>query len=515
MSSTADNTPGDPAEHARYPAPSVGSEGFIARHDLWDEEQREAAVELDSTLDSLDFVRLVVADPHGLARSKTLTAHAFRTVLANGIGFSPAPFVLDTGHALAVDLFAASGAVGIPELSGAGGFMVVPDPLTFRILPHTSRPTGWVIGDEYLRSGAPHPLSSRRVLRGVSADLRVRDLECVVGLEVEWYLTRCVNQGCAEGVGGFGIQGEPPVVVPVDAGYQLNLEGLTDALAPVLDPLADAVIELGLPLRTIEHESGPGQLEFTFDPLEALVAADAMLLFRTVTKQVCARLGHHASFMALPGLPRFNPSGWHLHQSLVRGSSGQNLFASDRGDLLSPLGRGFLGGLLEHAVPGALLCTPTINGYRRLDGQFGFSPDRVVWCTENRGALLRVLGGFADPATHIENRIGEPCANPYLYLASQVTAGLDGVERCLDPGKASANPHQGTATALPRNLREALDAFAGSTHYRQVLGAPLMECLSKLKLSELARYEEWQARSGPVPAGGASEWEHREYFASY
>ncbi len=282
-------------------------------------------------------------------------------------------------------------------------------------------------------------------------------------------------------------------------------------------PLARAVRELGLPLRTVEHESGPGQLEFTFSPMNALDAADAMLLFRTVAKQVCARLGHHASFMALPRLDRFDPSGWHLHQSLFDTAADRNAFVPAEGGaaLLSDDGLGYVAGLLEHAVGIALFSVPTVNGYRRLDEQFSLSPDRVVWSAENRGALVRVLGGPGEESTHIENRIGEPCANPYLYLGAQLAAGLDGIERGLRPGESAEDPHAPSAAPLPRDLAEAVAAMEGSALARELLGKQLHDCLVQLKRSEVARFEEWLATAGPAAPGEATAWEHREYFAAY
>ncbi|PHQ51859.1 glutamine synthetase [Streptomyces cinnamoneus] len=494
---------------------STGSRDFIARHHLWDDRQRTAAAELEAALESLDFVRLVFADPHGLARSKTLTAEAFRTVLRNGMDYSPGPFVFDTGHATAVDFTVAGGGIGVDELLGAGDFVLVPDPLTFRELPYTGPRTGWVIGDEYLRSGAPHPLSSRALLRRLCGELRGKGLDYVVGLEVEWYLTRLVDEHYSGQPGGFGVQGLPPAVQPVNGGYQFNLDGLTDALEPVLAPLTRALTDLGLPLRSVEHESGPGQLEFTFAPQSALDAADAMLLFRTTTKQVCARLGHHASFMALPGLPGLDASGWHLHQSLACAATGENLFtAPDDRSALSETGDRFLAGLLAHAADAALLCVPTVNGYRRMNDRFSLAPSRAAWSVESRSAFLRVLGAHGDPAAHIENRMGEPCANPYLYLAGQLAAGLDGMEHKLVPDGPAADPHDTALPPLPRSLREALDALAASDFYRQVLGAPLTECLLRLKTSELRRYTAWQAGAAADDAH-VSEWEHREYFATY
>ncbi|GGO82133.1 glutamine synthetase family protein [Wenjunlia tyrosinilytica] len=504
----------------RYGRFSTGSVGFVERHGLWDEAQREAARELEQTLDSLEFVRVGFGDPHGLMRSKTLTVDSFRTVLRNGIDMSPGPFVFDTGHAVGVDFFEPAGGIGISELTGAGDFLVVPDPLTFTVLPYTEAPTGWVIGDEYLRDGSAHPLSSRDVLRRARARAAERGLEYVVGLEVEWYVTRLTGAVTAASVGGFGVQGEPPAVEPVNGGYQFNLDTLTDGLMPVLTPIARALRRMGLPLRTVEHESGPGQVEFTFSPMDGLEAADAMLLFRTVAKQLCARLGHHASFMALPGLDRFDPSGWHLHQSLFDSADGRNAFVPrdaprEGGDPLSDLGLSYVAGLLEHAPATALFCVPTVNGYRRLQDRFSLSPDRVVWSAENRGALVRVMGGPGEESTHVENRIGEPCANPYLYLASQLTAGLDGMERGLRPGGAAVDPHADSAAALPKDLAAAVTAMEASPLSHALLGKHLHDCLVQLKRSELNRFQDWLAQAGPVVPGDVTAWEHREYFGAY
>lgn len=510
----------------RYSGFSTGVPGFVARHGLWSDAQREATAELDPVLDRLDLVRVVYGDPHGLVRSKTLTIPAFRTVLGNGMDASPGPFVFDTGHAVAIDFFAPGAGIGVDELTGAGDFILVPDPVTFRVLPHQEAAIGWVIADEYLRTGTSHPLASRAVLKRQVGRLVARSLDLVIGLEIEWTLTRFTDGGRPKAVGGFGIQGEPPAVSPVNVGYQFNLDLYTDQLLPVIARLARAYQEVGLPLRTIEHESGPGQLECTFSPMSGLAAADAVLLIRSLTKQVCARLGYHASFMALPSLPGLDPNGWHLHQSLYDLGRGCNAFASKE-DLLSETGRRYLGGLLEHAAGVSMLCVPTVNGYQRLNGQFSLSPDRIVWSVENRGSYLRVLGGAGDTATHIENRVGEPCANPYLYLAAQAAAGLDGLERGLEPGTAVADPHSADAAPLPSSLGEALDAFESSDLCRRVLGDPLRRALAQLKHSEWTRYQKRAAERGTgrcppaPPAGGATPvtpvtaWEQREYFEIY
>src|SRR5262245_40188529 len=114
---------------------STGFPGFVAEYGVWDDEQADAAERVEAGLAEVELVRLVFCDPHGLARSKTLTTQAFRTTLRNGMDFSPGPFLFDTGQAIAIDIFCDNPGVGVDELVGAGDFLVVPDPRTFQLLP--------------------------------------------------------------------------------------------------------------------------------------------------------------------------------------------------------------------------------------------------------------------------------------------------------------------------------------------------------------------------------------------
>ncbi len=483
----------------------VGRPSFVAEFGLWDDRQAAAAEQVEVKLDDVDLVRVVFCDPHGLARSKTVPVNVFRTVLRNGMDFSAGPFLFDTGHAVAVDFLADAG-VGVSELLGAGDFVLVPDPRTFQVLPRPEPRTAWVLGNEFLRDGTPHPLASRDVLRRVCAEYARHDLASVIGLEVEWYLTRLTGGPPGNAGNGFGLQGAAPAVEAMDPGYQFNLDSYYDKVAEVADPLAAMLMALGLPLRTIEHESGPGQIETTFGPMLAMDAADAMLLFRTQVKQACRRRGFHASFMTLPRLESFDPSGWHVHQSVMSMKTSFNMFAAGSAqDTISPEGEAYVEGLLSRAREFCLLSVPTVNGYRRLAPQFTLAPTAVNWRFEDRSAMVRVLSG--DGSTHVENRIGEPCANPYLALASQLYAGLEGLLSGARANGASYPP-------LPRSLREALDAFRESTHAEELLGAPLKTCLVKLKESEASRFDAWCAAHEPA-ADEVTEWEHREYFGDF
>ncbi|MFF1481951.1 glutamine synthetase family protein [Streptomyces sp. NPDC058301] len=486
----------------------VGRPAFVTEFGLWTDEQTAAAEQIEASLDEVDLVRLVFGDPHGLARSKTLTVDAFRSVLRNGMDFSSGPFIFDTGHAAALDYLADPG-VGVDEIAGAGSFVLVPDPLTFQLLPHEGPRTAWVLGDEYLRDGSPHPLSARNVLRQVVARYAARDLTPVLGLEVEWYLTKRLPGPPGNAGNGFGLQGAAPEVEAVNSGYQFNLDSNYDSVAHFTSPLALKLLELGLPLRSIEHESGPGQIETTFNPMHALDTADAMLLFRTMVKQTATRQGYHATFMSLPRVDSFDPSGWHLHQSVMDAKSGRNIFAATEGGI-SDEGRAYIDGLLARARDLCLLSVPTVNGYRRLSSEFSLSPTRIGWSYEDRSVMLRVVGGGS--ATHIENRTGEPTANPYLAIAAQLSAGFDGLT--ATPG-AAPRPAGGEDAyeTLPQSLDEALEAFRAGQG-AELLGKPLAATLAKLKESEVSRFEAWRAQERPAE-GQVTEWEQREYFEAY
>jgi glutamine synthetase len=244
-------------------------------------------------------------------------------------------------------------------------------------------------------------------------------------------------------------------------------------------------------------------MEFTFDPMPGLGSADAMVLFRSATKQICQQHGYHATFMCRPALPNFFSSGWHLHQSLRATEDGAWAFmnATDDGEPLSQTGRQFLAGILEHALPMTVFTTPTINGYKRFR-PYSFAPDRVNWAVENRGAMVRVQGGPGDPGTHLENRMGEPAANPYLYMAANIAAGLDGIAGDKEPPPPEGvDPYASESTKLPTTLWAALDALEKDSFFRAEFGDTFIDYMVMMKRGEVERF-----------LGEITDWEQREYF---
>jgi glutamine synthetase len=301
-----------------------------------------------------------------------------------------------------------------------------------------------------------------------------------------------------------GQPGQPPSVSLLSHGYQYLTEQRYDQMESVLEIVRRDILALDLPLRSIEVEFGPSQCEFTFKPTVGLESADNMVLLRSAVKQICRRHGYHATFMCRPKLPNVVASGWHLHQSIVFSTSGENAFMTkDKGEALSLFGRHYLGGLIKHARAAAVFSTPTINGYKRYRS-YSLAPDRAIWGRDNRGVMIRVLGGADDPVTRLENRIGEPAANPYLYMASQILAGLDGVDRGLDPGPSADTPYETKASPLPKTLQEAVSALKDDSFFREALGSAFVDYYVHIKNAEIERFQ-----------SEVSEWEQREYFEMF
>jgi glutamine synthetase len=178
---------------------------------------------------------------------------------------------------------------------------------------------------------------------------------------------------------------------------------------------------------------------------------------------------------------------------------------------LSPTGLSYLAGLLRYASPATAFATPTVNGYRRFRPN-SLAPDRATWACDHRGAMIRVLGGAGDTATRLENRLGEPAANPYLYIMSQIVAGLAGLEADLAPPPPSEEPYAADRPLLPKSLPEAIDALEKEPLFRRTLGDTFIDYFVQLKRSEAGRYQRALEETGTEPSDAPTAWEQNEYF---
>ncbi len=465
--------------------------------------------------EGIEQVRVAWGDLHGAFRGKTLVVPgpAVDQALHNGVGMVSTVLLKDSSDRTAFKVFEAGALQALPGFGAANNLLLLPDPQSFITLPWAPH-TGWLRAEPFWDDGSPVEVDPRRVLQHALADLAQAGYGLRCGLEVEFHIHRIERDGLDAADSDW--PPEPPTLRHSHPGCRLLSEEHGDTLAEPLAIVRRTALALGLPLQSLEIELGASQVEAVFAPTDALTAADQMLLLRNATRQALRRSGWLASFMALPPLPHSVASGWHLHQSLVD-ESGRNAMVrevsaaapgcppDDARQVLSDAGARWLAGLLAHAPALVALCTASIPAYARFQGS-PMAPQHAVWGRDNRGAMLRVIGRPGDEGTRIENRIGEPMANPYLTIAGQVFAGLRGLQAKLQPAPAVDTPYAPGHTALPATMSAALDALAVDAVLQHGLGAPMSAVYQAVKRQELARHEQ---------AADPALWLRREYLGRF
>ena len=469
----------------------------------------------------LEQIRLSWCDQHGQLRGKTIMLQALEKALQNGIGMVSTILLKDTSDRTVYQVFEDGGVADLPGFEAASNLVLLPDPASFKQLPWAHQ-TGWLQCQAWFQNGQPVLLDTRHQLQNALVLLGQLGWQMQCGLEVEFHIYKAVSQVADQG-SNLGWQnaldpqqaawpGPAPQLQLIHQGYHLLSELLSDTAHEPLHIVQQTAQALGLPLTSLEIELGPSQVEAVFDVTDALTAADNMVLFRSAVTQALRRKGFYATFMCRPPFPHIMSSGWHLHQSLVD-PNGVNLFAREgklvaavpareAEEILSLKGSQWLAGLLQHAKAMSALATPTINGFERFRPH-AMAPQSICWGQDNRGAMLRVVGKAGDASTHIENRLGEPAANPYLYVASQIHAGLDGIAQKLQAPTATLSPYAEAANKLPASLGEALEHLRQSTTYNAGFGNSFVNYFCRVKQSELDRFA---AAKDPLA------WQKHEYL---
>jgi glutamine synthetase len=429
----------------------------------------------------------------------------------DGVGMVSTLMLKDASDRLAYKVFEPDGTAALPGFAQANDLVLLPDPESLRVLPWVES-TGWLRAQPWFRDGHAVELDTRRVLQRALERLAAAGLGMRCGLEVEFHIYRIEDEHAQLDPQRAAWPGEPPRVSMIHPGYNLLSEASFDLAEPALRVVQRTAQALGLPLTSLEIELGPSQVEAVFEVMDALAAADSMVLFRNAVRMALRRAGYHATFMCRPPFPDVMSSGWHLHHCLVDLGSGRNVFVRDRpaagstvldaNHAVSDLGEHHLAGLLEHARGMTTFCTPTTNGYGRFRPN-ALAPQSVLWGRDNRGAMLRVVGECGNPHTRIENRLGEPAANPYLYIASQIHAGLDGIARKRRAPPATEDPYNADGKRLPSSLREALDAFGEDAALTEGLGRDFTNYYLHVKRADVRRFE---------AAEDKDEFHRREYF---
>ena len=424
-------------------------------------------------------VELAAPDTQGHLRGKRIPAKRFLEITSkSGANIADAMFVFDMQNDLPDNEF-------VNMDTGYLDAHLVPDNSTGRIFTH--RPGyALVFADAKNEHGVPHPLAPRSVLTAQVERLRAVGLNPVVATELEFYLCN-------------------PDWTPVQDHIQYS--SLTDGMdfEAVLADMRAGLLGAGIEVEGSNAEYGPGQFEINAAPADALTAADNTVLFKSIVKQVADQHGYKATFMAKPWAEH-SGSGMHVHTSLT--SNGTNVFADCADGEPNDLMKQWMGGLLEHAEAMTFVGAPTPNGPKRIR-PYTFAPTHVCWGLDNRTVLARCIAEAGSAANRVEFRPAGADANAYLIIAAILAAGMDGVERSLDPGQMSegdmyTNP--GERVALPTDLAAAIKAFDDSE-----LARMLGDTFSRSYVS-IAQAELPLAAENSPGVDDVNDWERQRFI---
>ncbi|MGH1491641.1 MAG: glutamine synthetase family protein [Acidimicrobiales bacterium] len=424
-------------------------------------------------------VELAAPDTQGHLRGKRVPAERFLAdTHRSGANVADAMFVFDMQNDLPDNEFINMG-------TGYLDCHLTPDMASGRILTH--RPGyALVMADAEDPHGNPHPMAPRTVLAAQIARCRAAGVDPVVATEMEFFL-------CT------------PDWKPVQEHIQYS--SLTDGLElePALFAMRQALLGAGIEVESSNAEYGPGQIEINAGPADAMTAADNAALFKSIVKQVAVQHGLRATFMPKPWAEQ-SGSGMHVHTSL-RGQDGANAFADSDGtpnELMSA----WLGGIMEHAAAMTLLGAPTSNGPKRIR-PYTFAPTHIHWGLDNRTVLARCITEAGSGANRVEFRSAGTDANPYLIIAGILAAGVDGLERKLDPGPISEGDmytEPGECVPLPADLASAIEAYDKSA-LAGLLGDDFSASFVSIARAEVAL----AAEHNPDP-DDVNDWERQRFI---
>ncbi len=439
--------------------------------------------ELQQRLQQAGIHTLLVqfTDLHGTAKGKLVPLAHLAEVLQTGAGFA-GPSIWGTG---------------LPRTGPRSEYYARGDAATAQSLPWMPG-VARIVGDGFV-DGQPFDACPRQVLHRAVARLAQRGWQLRTGIEPEFFLLR---------------RGEHGTWSPADDADRLDKPSYDLKSLPrqfgFLHELHQALAACGLDVLQIDHEDAHGQYELNFAYADALLSADRVMLFKLAAHTLAEARGMVFSMMPKP-FANQPGSGLHFHVSLWQGD--ECLFDPGlAGGDLSLIGRQFMAGVLAHARALCALAAPTVNSYKRLTVGESLSgttwaPATIAHGPNNRTAMVRTLPG------RFEWRVPDASANPYLATAALIAAGLDGIDRGLDPGPACTDDlftwplmrlRDNGIGLLPQTLPEALDALEQDEVLRGALGPTLTAEFLRLKRAECTDYSRH-----------VSAWELARYAAAF
>jgi glutamine synthetase len=442
------------------------------------QQAREAGVRL---------VRFLYCDNGGTIRGKTTPIERLADRMADGIGLTVAMMAMNSLDQLQP----------VAGMGPVGEIRLVPDPGSFAVLPYAPHSAA-LMCDMLRHDRTPWAACPRSFLKRMRDRAAARGLQLRAALEAEFSLARQADDGR---------------FVPFDETLCFSSIAMTQAGA-FADALVAALEAQGLAVEQYYPELGHGQHEISIRHADALPAADNHIKLRETIRGVAFQQGLFASLAPKP-FPDQAGNGAHIHFSLWD-SAGTNVFYDGAApDGLSTIGRHFIGGVLAHLPALVALTCPSVNSYRRLRPQ-SWSSAYTAWGHDNREAAIRVASPFwsnVEGSTNLELKACDSSCNPYLALGGLLAAGLDGVERGLDPGAptevdpatlSDAERHARGIQRLPGSLDEALDKLEADAVLMEALGELLARSFLAVRRSEARAY-----------AALGEEAEYRGHFYKY
>jgi len=430
----------------------------------------------DLRADGITRVRVHFGDNLGTTRAKVVPLDELEHAVEHGINFCVSVFSVDHTGVM-------PDGTGLRDEVHFRDMSVHPDLSTLRVVPW-ERDTALCLADCFF-DGAPLPADPRGILRRAIAEAERRGLHVMCGHELEFFLFR---RGADGGLERYAPS--PGLVYRMDK--RVDPEG-------VIRQMEDAVRGLGLPFVCVNQEYDPSQWEINCRYDEVLAAADDAHLLKMTVKEIAAMNGLVATFMGRPANGG-GTSGYHLHFSLWD-EEGRNALEDPEGELgLSDEARWFVAGQLEHARAMCAVMAPTINAYRRFVAQ-ELAPYWINWGPDNRSVYVRIPVERGK-GTRLEARGADGTASPYLASAATLFAGIDGLDRKLDPGPPTYGVYEpGGYATMPFSLGEALDALEGDQFMRHRLSEQFVQCFTAIKRNELHRF-----------SLAVTDWELDEYL---
>ena len=376
----------------------------------------------------------------------------------------------------------------------------IPDFNSLTIVPWRDN-LAWVPGNIHVND-QPWPYCPRTILQSQLDVAGKKGYVFNVGVEAEFMLLNQSDDGTYTPWDTLDTLGKPC--------YDLRaLHRNLDLMTTLLKYMQ----ELGWDPYANDHEDANCQFEVNWVYSDAMTTADRHTFYKWMVKTMAEENGLMATFMPKP-FSNLTGNGAHFHMSLWDAANETNLFL-DEGDEngLSQLAYWFVGGVLKHAKALAAVADPLVNSYKRLirgapRSGATWAPVYVTYGGNNRTQMIRIPG-----PGRIENRSGDGSANPYLAMSALLAAGLDGIEKKIDPGvRNDENLYELSEDDLrargieflPTNLSEALDAFEVDEVVRGALGEIYAENYLQVKRAEWKRYHD-----------SVSGWEIENYLGLY